>query len=83
MKVLGKNILILKQKQEYTGLLHGVESSDATYGKILGIGDEVTKVELGETILLDWNTSKKVKNDLYVIKEEDVIAIMEDSEVDD
>ena len=31
--------------------------------------------------MLDWNKSKKVKNDLYVIQEEDIIAILEEEDL--
>lgn len=82
MIVLSKNVLILKQKKEYTGLFQGVESDENTLAKVMGIGDEVTKVELGQTILLDWNKVKKVKNDLYVVLEEDIIAILEADELE-
>jgi co-chaperonin GroES (HSP10) len=81
MQVLAKNILILKHKNEYTGLIQGVESDENTYGKILGIGTDVTTVELGQIVMLDWNKSKKVKNDLYVIQEEDIIAILEEEDL--
>ena len=58
MKVLAKNILILKQKNEYTGLIQGIESDENTYGKILGIGTDVTTVKLEQSVMLDWNKSK-------------------------
>jgi hypothetical protein len=82
MIVLSKNVLIIKHKQEYSGLIQGVESTENTYAKILGIGDEVTKLQLGQTTLVDWNKAKKVKNDLFVILEEDVIAILEPEELE-
>jgi len=82
MKILGSNVLILKEKKEYSGVIQGVESDDASYAKVLGIGEHVTKVAIKETILLDWNKSKKVKNDLYVILEEDIIAIIDPEDLE-
>jgi hypothetical protein len=81
MKVLGKNVIILKQKPEYTGLLQGVSSEETTYAKVMGVGSEVSEIALGDFVLLDWNKSKKIKNDLYAILEEDIVCVMDEEEL--
>lgn len=83
MKVLGKNVVILKLKPEYEGLIQGVASEESTYAKVMGIGTDVTLVALEDTILLDWNKSKKIKNDLYVVQEEDIVSIIEEEDLKD
>lgn len=81
MKVLGKNVIVLKQKNEYEGLIQGVNSDDTTYAKVMGTGTDVTLVSVEDTIILDWNKCKKIKNDLYVVLEEDIVCIMEESDL--
>ena len=83
MIVLGTNVLIIKQKQEYSGLIQGVESDEAIYGKIAQLGEDVydANLEVGKLALLDWAKTKKVKNDLYVIQADDIIAVLDEGEV--
>lgn len=83
MKVLGKNVIVLKQKQEYEGLIQGVSSDDTTYAKVMGIGTEVESLKIGETVVIDWNKSKKIKNDLYTILEQDVVLVVEEGDFED
>ena len=77
MIVLNKNVLVLKQKQEYSGIIQNVDIEDSTWAKVMGIGKQVEEIELGTTIILDWSKAKKVKGDLYVVLEEDVVAVLE------
>ena len=81
MKVLGTNVIVLKHKPEYNGLLEGIASEESTYAKVLGIGSEVSTVALGDTLLLDWNKSKKIKNDLYAIDIADVVCVMDEEDL--
>jgi hypothetical protein len=75
MQVLNDYVIVKKQKDEYQGLIQGVESDDATKAKVLGFGGWVEDLKLEDTIMIDWNEAKKIKNDLYVIKSEHIIAI--------
>jgi hypothetical protein len=83
MKVLSKNVIVLKQKPEYSGMIQGVSSEESTYAKVMGIGTEVTLVSVEDIVLLDWNKAKKIKNDLYVIQEEDIVSIMDETDLQD
>lgn len=80
MQVLRSNVLILKQKPEYQGLIQGVSSDENTQAKVMGIGSEVKYVVPGNIVLLDWNKAKNIKNELWVIDEENIVAILEDGE---
>lgn len=78
MQVLGKNVLVLKQKAEYKGLIQGVNSDDNTKGKVMNIGQDVTLLKLADMVLLNWNKAKNVSGDLWVISEDDIVAVFED-----
>ena len=78
MQVLGKNVLVLKQKAEYKGLIQGVNSDDNTKGKVMNIGQDVTLLKLADIVLLNWNKAKNVSGDLWVISEDDIVAVFED-----
>ena len=78
MQVLRKNVLVLKQRPEYQGLIQGVSSDDNTQAKVMGIGSEVKYVVPGNIVLLDWNKAKNIKNELWVIDEENIVAIIEE-----
>lgn len=82
MIVLNKNVLILKQKQEYSGLIQGVDDSDSTFAKVMGLGVNVEWIKLGQTVILDWSKAKKVKSDLYVVLEEDIVAVLEPEDLE-
>ena len=82
MIVLNKNVLILKQKQEYSGLIQGVDTEESTYAKVMGKGKQVEYVELGQIVILDWSKVKKVKNELFVVLEEDIVAILEPEDLE-
>ena len=75
MQVLNDYVIVKKQKDEYQGLIQGVESDDTTKAKVLGFGDWVENLKIEDTIMIDWNEAKKIKNDLYVIRSEHIIAI--------
>jgi len=76
MQVLGKNVLVLKQKPEYTGLIQGVESDDNLKAKAMNLGDDVTLVELGDILILNWKQAKWVSGELYVVHEDEIAAII-------
>jgi hypothetical protein len=78
LSVLGKNVLVLKQKAEYQGLIYGVNSEDNTKGKVMNLGHDVTLLKLGDIILLNWNKAKNVSGELWVVSEDEVVAVFED-----
>lgn len=77
MYVLDKNILVLKQKPEYSGLIQGVESDDNLKARTMNLGDNVTLVELGDILILNWKKAKWISGDLYVVHEDEIAAIIE------
>lgn len=77
MQVLKKNVLVRKVKPEYSGLIQGVVSEENTQGKIMNIGSEVTLVNLGELAILDWKKAKNVGGDLWVVSEDDIVAVID------
>lgn len=77
MQTLGKNVLVLKQKPEYTGLIQGVESDDNLQAKAMNLGPEVTLVELGNMLILNWKKAKWISGELYVVHEDEIAAIIE------
>ena len=81
MRVLNDNVIVLKVKNEYQGILQGIDSNDSTKGKVMGIGPDVTGVSLGEFIMIDWNKAKNIKNDLFVVKQEDIVAVYEEEDL--
>jgi hypothetical protein len=82
MQVLRSNVLIIKQKPEYQGLIQGVVSDENTQAKVMVIGSEVRYVKPGDITIVDWNKAKLVKNDLWLIDELDIVAILEDDKTE-
>lgn len=80
MKVLNDFVVVQKQKEEYQGLLQGIDNDDTIKAKVLGVGDyvEYSSIRPGDIVLLDWKEAKRIKNDLYAIKLEHVVMIVED-----
>ena len=76
MQVIGKNVLVLKQKPEYSGLIQHVESDDNLRAKALNLGCDVTLVELGDILILNWKKAKWISGDLYVIHENEIAAVI-------
>lgn len=76
MQVIGKNILVLKQTPEYQGLIQQVTSDDNLQAKAMNLGHEVTLVELGDILILNWKKAKNISGDLYIIHEDEVVAIL-------
>ena len=81
MRVLNDNVIVIKVKNEYSGILQGIDSNDATKAKVAGIGPDVTAVTLGDIIMIDWNKAKNIKNDLFVVKQEDIVAVYEEEDL--
>lgn len=77
MQVLQQNVLVRKIKPEYSGLIQGVVSEENTQGKIMNIGSGVTLVNLGELAILDWKKAKPVGGDLWVVSEDDIVAVID------
>lgn len=80
MKVLNDFVVVQKQKDEYQGLIQGVDTEDATKAKVLGVGEYVDGLLLNDIILLDWKEAKRIKNELYAIKYEHIVMVLEEND---
>jgi co-chaperonin GroES (HSP10) len=87
LKPIKKNIiveLIEKEKVTQSGIiLKSADPAEVSRAKVLAIGDNVEYVEVGQTILPNWQKAKLTKFedvDFYVVNEDDVVLIFEDEE---
>lgn len=82
MKPLGKKVTIRprtkEEKIKKTSspiILLEDNKKEMTYGTVLDIGSEVTKVEKGDKVLFSPFHFDEIKEDLYIIEEKDIWAI--------
>lgn len=83
MKPLGKRVLIAEVQKERKSTGGIILSSDASlretkFAKILEVGEEVTKVKIDDTIVLDWSKCYPVKVDgieRAIVDEDHILAI--------
>lgn len=76
---LNSNILVkpLKATKETDwGLILKV-SQEADKAEVVAVGPTVENVNDGEVLMIDWNKTTKIKEDLYMINEADVIGVFE------
>ena len=85
IKPLKKKVLVAENKTETKSasgiILDGVSSADTKTGTVLAVGPEVTQVEVGQVIYLDWAKCQVVKqSDIYraMVDEEHIIGIVEE-----
>jgi co-chaperonin GroES (HSP10) len=86
MKPLGKKIYIAETKVEKKTasgiILEGATSIRETkFATVLAVGDEVTKIVVGDKIVLDWSKCYPVKvadAERAIIDEEHVLAVNND-----
>ena len=85
-KPLGKKVLVAENKRENTTasgiVLEGGQGlGESKTGTVLAIGPEVTQVEVGNKILLEWNKAAVITVDgaqRVILLEENIVAILED-----
>lgn len=80
MKVLNDFVVVQKQKDEYQGLIQGVDSDETTKAKVLGVGEYVEGLAVNDVVLLDWNEAKKIKNDLYAVRYDNIVLVIEEND---
>ena len=85
LKPIKSNIILeLIEKEKVTSggiILQKADPTEVNRGVVVAIGPEVTLVELGQEILPNWNSAKKMEfeeQNLYVVDEEEIVAIFED-----
>ena len=57
------------------------DPNEAQRGKVIAVGPDVEYVKIGDSILPNWNTASPTryeKEDYYLVKEEDVVMIIEE-----
>ena len=73
--------LIKKEKVSSGGiLLADVDPNEANKGLVIAIGPEVLDVEVGQTILANWNAAEKIKyedSEYYIVPEEQIVLVFE------
>lgn len=86
---LKKKVLVAENKVEQTTesgiILEGTTSNrESRRGTVLAVGPQVTLVEVGDVILLEWNKAQIVKIDdaqRVIIDEEHIVAVIENGTV--
>jgi co-chaperonin GroES (HSP10) len=83
-KPLKSNVLVAENNSETksdSGIIldHANSVRESKTGTVLAIGPDVTEVQVGDKILLDWSKASVVKIDdaqRVVLKESDIVAIL-------
>lgn len=78
MKPLKQNILIelVEPKKETASGIILKSSDEVNRGKVLAIGSEITDIEVGDELILDWSKVKLVENDTYIVSYQHVVAVI-------
>ena len=79
MQAFGNNIIITRIAPEKTTssgiILQSVEGPD--YGKVQSVGKLVNEVQVGDSVLLNWNKAHQVADETFAVPITEVIAIVE------
>lgn len=84
-KPLGKKVLVAENKRENQTasgiILEGTQGlGESKTGTVVAIGPEVTQVQVGDKILLEWNKATVTTVDgaqRVIILEENIVAVLE------
>ena len=75
MKPTKDNIIVIRiagAKATSSGIiLKSTEEPDRA--EVIAIGDKVEEVNVGDTVLLNWNKATKIENETYVVPITEVI----------
>jgi len=85
---LGKKVLVAENKRNNTTesgiIIEGADRhGESRSGTVLAIGPDVTQVQMGDKILLDWSKSAVTTVDgaqRVIILEENIVAVLENEE---
>jgi chaperonin GroES len=85
LKSIKNNVIVeLIEKEKVTSggiILTNADPDQVSKGKVIAIGDETLDVKVNDIILPNWNAAKQMKyegQDLFVVKEEDIVLIFEE-----
>jgi len=77
MKPTRDNIIVIRiaaQKVTHSGII--LKSADEPdKAEVIAIGNKVNEVNIGDTVLLNWNKATKIENETYVVPITEVIWI--------
>jgi chaperonin GroES len=77
MKPTRDNIIVIRiaaEKSTYSGII--LKSADEPdKAQVIAIGNKVDEVNVGDTVLLNWNKATKIENETYVVPIKEVIWI--------
>jgi co-chaperonin GroES (HSP10) len=77
MKPTRDNIIVIRiaaAKATHSGII--LKSADEPdKAEVIAIGNKVEEVNIGDTVLLNWNKATKIENETYVVPITEVIWI--------
>jgi len=77
VKPTKNNIIVIRvaaQKETSSGIILK-SSQEADRAEVISIGNKVEEVNVGDTVLLNWNQATKIENETYVVPITEVIWI--------
>ena len=84
IKPLKKNVLVVRLKKTTTTqtgiILQSDHDGNVDEAKVIAIGPEVTEVQTGNRIFIDWNKAAPVSIDNvphYVVNEDNIVWVFE------
>jgi co-chaperonin GroES (HSP10) len=85
LKPLKSNVLVAENNSETkseSGIIldHANSVRESKTGTVLAIGPDVTEVQVGDKVLLDWSKASVVKlgdAQRVVLKETDIVAVLD------
>lgn len=81
VRPLKDNVIIERQEKEQVSsggiVLPGGDRDVADKAVVLAIGPEVSDINEGDVVLVNWNKASKIDEKIYKVSFEDVIGIFE------
>ena len=79
VRPLKNNVIIERQEKDLTtasGII--LQTNDeADKGLVIAIGPDVTEVNVGDLVLINWNKASKFSDDRWKVTSEEIIAVFE------
>jgi chaperonin GroES len=77
MKPTRDNIIVIRiaaEKSTHSGII--LKSADEPdKAEVIAIGNKVDEVNVGDTVLINWNKATKIENETYVVPVTEVVWI--------
>lgn len=82
VRPLKDNVIIERQEKEQVTaggiVLPGGDREVADKAVVVAIGPEVSDINEGDVVLVNWNKASKIDEKIYKVSFEDIIGIFED-----